>query len=240
MLIQIDAKQLEWRAACQLSQDQTGLAEINNGVDTHSENEKAFILPSRLIAKIYLFRTIFRGSGWSFAHDPNFMHVSDDPKFWDAVNEKFYKKYNGLDRWHKQLAELVVRKKPIIIPSGAEYLIPLREDGSIPWTVLANYPVQGFSAHLMMVARITLWRRLQSLGVQAILVSTVHDSIVLDTPAANVEQVSTIAMDSFGALNANVKRLWNYELLCPFPGEVKVGRDMHHMIDLDKYLTNGI
>ena len=97
MLIQADASQLEWRTAVELSQDEVGLQEILNKEDTHSKNQIAFELPSRLIAKIYLFRTIFRGSGWSFANDNSFMHVSSSPSYWDDVNEKFFKKYYGLD-----------------------------------------------------------------------------------------------------------------------------------------------
>jgi hypothetical protein len=54
MLVQCDASQLEWRTILQLAQDEVGIAEIVGGEDTHSKNEKAVNLPSRLIAKIYL------------------------------------------------------------------------------------------------------------------------------------------------------------------------------------------
>lgn len=56
MLIQADASQLEFRVAVELSQDQVGIKEILEGQDTHSLNQAAFNLPSRLISKIYLFR----------------------------------------------------------------------------------------------------------------------------------------------------------------------------------------
>lgn len=59
MLISADASQLEWRTAVELSGDLVGLQEIKDHADTHSLNQVAFALPSRLIAKIYLFRTIF-------------------------------------------------------------------------------------------------------------------------------------------------------------------------------------
>ena len=82
MLFQCDASQLEWRTALELSKEYVGIEEILKGEDTHAKNQTAFDLPSRLIAKIFLFRTIFRGSGWSFANDPDFMHVSSCPIFW--------------------------------------------------------------------------------------------------------------------------------------------------------------
>ena len=145
MLIQIDASQLEWRTALELSQDQVGIREILEGQDTHSLNQEAFELPSRLIAKIYLFRTIFRGSGYSFSIDPAFMHVSTNPKYWDAVGEKFYSKYKGLNQCHNKWAENVVAGKPIVGPLGREWYLPMRRNDrgeiKIPWTTLTNYPV---------------------------------------------------------------------------------------------------
>lgn len=146
MQVQCDASQLEWRTALELSRDQTGIAEILNKEDVHSLNEKAFVLPSRLIAKIYLFRTIFRGSGWAFANDPDFMHVSTDPNFWDELNVKFYSKYNGLDKCHYKWKDLVVAGKPIEGPLGRSWTINLKRDKygnlKIPWTTLSNYPVK--------------------------------------------------------------------------------------------------
>jgi len=56
MLLQTDASQLEWRTALELSKDWTGINEIIGGEDTHAKNQEAFGLPSRLIAKIFLFR----------------------------------------------------------------------------------------------------------------------------------------------------------------------------------------
>jgi len=75
MLIKIDAAQLEWRTAVVLSGDKVGIDEINSKADIHELNRTAFTLPTRLIAKTYLFRTIFRGTGYSFSRDPNFTHV---------------------------------------------------------------------------------------------------------------------------------------------------------------------
>lgn len=56
MIVSVDAAQLEWRVALELSQDKTGITEVIEKLDAHSLNQKAFSLPSRLIAKIYLFR----------------------------------------------------------------------------------------------------------------------------------------------------------------------------------------
>jgi DNA polymerase I-like protein with 3'-5' exonuclease and polymerase domains len=237
MLIQIDAAQLEWRVLAWLAGDSVALREINDGIDFHAENQALFGLPSRLIAKIYLFRTIYRGSGWSFANDSNFMGVSQDSDFWDDLNEKFYRKYKGIDQCHLRWGQTVAAKKPIISPFGREWLVDLKPDGSLPWTVLTNYPVQGTGADIMMIARISLMRRLRNLlSTRALLVSTVHDSIVLDCPTEEVPSIGGLAVDVFNDIPGNVKKLYGIDLPCPFPGEVKVGYNLKEMQKLDSFL----
>lgn len=238
MLVSCDAAQLEWRVLLELSRDKTGIDEVLGGADTHSLNQAAFGLPSRLIAKIYLFRTIYRGSGWSFAHDPNFMHVSADPKFWDGIGEKFFAKYDGIDKRHKVWADEVVRNGIIVGPFGRTWNIPMRRDyrGNlvIPWTTLTNYPVQGTGADVMMLARISFARRLKSSSIPALLVSTVHDSIVVDVEKQYVPQVAKLFYEVFDDLIENIRRCFGYKWIVPLDCEVKYGMSMKNMQKLDK------
>lgn len=233
MLIQADASQLEWRVLLEMSRDSTGIAEVLAGADTHSLNQASFDLPSRLIAKIYLFRTIYRGSGWSFAHDPAFTHVSNDPKFWDGIGEKFYSKYSGIDKCHKQWCNSVVAGRPLEGPSGRQWIINLGRSPSgeikIPWTTLTNYPVQGTGADVMMIARISFFRRLKSSGIPALVVSTVHDSIVIDAEAQYISQIARLFYEVFDDLIANIKRCFGYEWVVPLDCEVKFGMDLKNM-----------
>ena len=236
MLVSCDASQLEWRTALELSQDPVGIAEIIEGQDTHSLNQKAFNLPSRLIAKIYLFRTIFRGSGYAFANDPEFMHVSDSPKFWDGIGEKFYGKYNVLDGWHKGLADQVVRGQPLTGPTGREWQISMGRDYrgelKIPWTVLTNYPVQGTGADVMMIVRISFARRLKTLGIPALLISTVHDSIIVDCESQYVQAVVDLFYQVFDDLVENIRRTFRYDWKVPLACECKVGTNQLDMKEI--------
>lgn len=233
MLFQTDASQLEWRTALALSGDLTGLKEVLNGEDTHALNQAAFNLPSRLIAKIFLFRTIFRGSGWSFANDPDFMHVSSDPRFWDGMNEKFFAKYEGLNNIHKVWADEVVAGRPIVGPMGRSWSISMGRDRhgelKIPWTVLSNYPVQGTGADVMMLARLSARRRIEAAGIPCLWISTVHDSICLDTHEKYLEQLKTIMDEVFRDIPQNIKALFGYEWTCPLACESKYGLNMKDM-----------
>lgn len=240
MLIQVDASQLEWRVALELSQDMVGITEIKEGQDTHSNNEKAFELPSRLIAKIYLFRTIFRGSGWSFANDPDFMHVSSNASYWDEVNEKFYKKYYGLDQQHKRWADCVINGQPIVGPLGRFWPITMGRDKRgnlfIPWTLLTNYPVQGTAADVMSIARVSFARRLQTRkDLSSVrLVSSVHDSIVADAPAQLLQEVTNLFYQVFDDLQPNIKKLFGYDWITPLGCEVKYGPNMKDMTKIKR------
>jgi hypothetical protein len=214
--------------------------EILNKEDTHTKNQVAFELPSRLIAKIYLFRTIFRGSGWSFANDPDFMHVSSNPKYWDQVNLKFYEKYKGLDEKHKEWAQQVASGRPIIGPLGRFWPIDMGRDRKgelfIPWTVLTNYPVQGTGADVMTIARISFAKRLEKFGLINVvkLVSSVHDSIVVDAPAAYLQQVTNLFHQVFDDLQTNIRKIFGYNWEVPLACEVKYGVNMKQMEKIDR------
>lgn len=229
--------QLEWRCVVDLANDKVGITEIKNKLDTHSLNQEAFSLPSRLIAKIYLFRTIYRGSGYAFAKDHQFKHVSSDPEFWDDVNRKFFRKYNGIEMIHRRWGELVFTGRPIIGPTGRQWPIPMgvdrHGDKRIPWTILTNYPVQGTSADIMAIARVSLYRRLTASGLASKVISSVHDSIVLDCPKEELDKVAEMMYDVFNDIPKNALKLFGWKMNVPYAAEVKYG---DNLTEMEKYV----
>ena len=170
------------------------------------------------------------------------MHVSADPRFWDGVGEKFFTKYKGIDSKHKQWANDVSSGRCIVGPSGRQWDISLRRDDrtgelKIPWTILTNYPVQGTGADVMMLARISFQRRLRSLGLPVLLVSTVHDSVVVDCEQQYVETVAKLFYQVFDNLIPNIKRCWGYEWVVPLDCEVKYGMCTMEKYDSDKNIV---
>lgn len=233
MLIACDASQLEWRTLLFLSQDQTGIREVLEKQDAHALNQVAFDLPSRLIAKIYLFRTIFRGSGYSFSRDPDFMHVSDKSSYWDSVGEKFYKKYNGIDKCHNEWASTITRGLPLVGPLGREWSISNRDKKGelfIPWTTLTNFPVQGTGADIVALARVSFARRLKAKGWPVLLISTVHDSIVCDCPDPKyIQPTINLFHQVFDDIPSNIKRMFGVDWNVPMDCECKIGLNMLDM-----------
>ena len=242
MLVNIDKKALEWRAAVCLSGDKIGTTEILDEIDFHSHNRDQFGLPTRFIAKIYLFRTIYRGPAWAFANDPQFSPVSSSTKFWQGVEDKFFEKYNGLDKWHKRLYEQYNRMGYVGTPSGRRYYIPLKKTKQgldLDKSAITNYPVQGFSADLVMLSRIVLFNRIKNLnklGFKALLINSVHDSLLVDCPDEEVPVIVQNMYEVTDRIAPNSKKFFYFPLLVPIDGEVKIGKDYANM---DEVKRNG-
>lgn len=180
---------------------------------------------------------LYGGSAYSYANDPDFMSVSTDEKFWQEVIDKYYDKYKGIAKWHKQLVETAQKEGKLTIPSGRYY--PIKPDknyrGELKWplTVIKNYPVQGFGADLVKIARLeTKKRLLQEEGIRAHLVCTVHDSIVIDCHDEDVTRVGRLLFESIERVPELCKQIWNYDFKVPITSEVQYGPNKADMEDL--------
>lgn len=233
MLLQADAKALEWVCASYLSQDETAYKEIWNNVDQHTDNQERFGLPSRLIAKTFVFRLIYGGSAFSYANDPNFTAVSKSESFWQDVIDAFYKKYNGLAKWHKEVVATAMRDRQLIMPTGRIYKYePELKYSRVKWprTKILNYPVQGLGADLMTIARVSLSNRLKGKeGVK--LINTVHDSIILDFDPKVWDNISIVQLvdKCFTDVPLNFNKLFGVKFNLPMRVECQVGSDWGNM-----------
>lgn len=236
MLIKADAKQLEWRVAAFLSQDAVAIQEILDGKDIHEDNRKVLGLPDRLIAKTFLFRIIYGGTCWAFAKDPEFTEISRDPEFWQRLIDEFYGKYSGLAEWHTNLVDGAISNGFVTIPSGRVFqFAPYRDKrGEVKWprTTILNYPVQGFSADLMMLARISAYNRIIKLkNKDILLVNTVHDDIEidLDNDPKLCYNICVLMENVFKDIPRNFERMYGVEFNIPLSGEVSFGPNLKHM-----------
>ena len=232
MLIQGDASALEWRCASFLSQDKQAFDEIWNDVDQHTDNQNRFGLPSRLIAKTFVFRLIYGGSAYSYANDPNFTEVSKSEKFWQKVIDEFYSKYQGLHQWHIKLMQEATTTGKVQLPTGRiyEYAPEVRNGQKVfPRTTILNYPVQGLGADVMTIARVSLFNRMKGKYDNAKLVNTVHDSIIIDCKDEHVESLSELMLQVFKDVPKNFEKLFGVEFNLPMKAEVQFGPNWKDM-----------
>jgi len=227
MLVNIDVKYLDWVAAVYLAQDKIGIEEIKAGFDLHDDNRVTFGLPSRLIAKVFLFRIIFGGSAYSFAKDPDFAEVKFSVKQWEGVIDKFYSKYKGIHAWHIEIVRTATTKGILTIPTGRSWKFEMKRDwkGELEWpiTTMKNYPVQGLEADLMMIVRVSLHNRLKHIK-EILIINSVHDSVLVDCPDKHVAFVTRTMLEVFEDVPKNFEKLFGVKFNLPFRGEIEIGK----------------
>ena len=236
MLVNADVKGLEVVVAAQLSGDAVLRKEIVDGEDIHGNNQAAFGLgvgkAGRLVAKVFKFRLIYGGSAYSYANDPVFMGVSSSQEFWQDVIDKYYSKYVGIAKWHREINLEAKQNGRLTIPSGRYYPFEYEQTKwGLKWpdTKVKNYPVQGFGADLVMLARLEVAKRLRKESDRILLVSTIHDSIVVDTPEENVYNIAKVLKESIEAVPHLCKQVWGYDFTLPLTCEVSAGKNKKDM-----------
>jgi hypothetical protein len=250
MLLKVDAAQLEWRVKVFLAQDKVGMLEIEEmeagRFDIHTDNEKNFKLPSRTIAKNFVYQMIFQdvfgdqgmeGAGYGFAGKADFQHVFTGPKKeviqkWTDVAQAFFDKYPAIYEHSLSSIRTAVLSGSITVPSGRFYTFkPEQKYGGLDWprTKILNYPIQGFSADLVQIARLALKEKVSKIPEYdkglILLINTVHDDIEadVDNNPDLVYETACAMEDSFKEIQPRFKRMYGSEINVPMAGEVKFG-----------------
>lgn len=244
MIIKCDASQLEWRVKAWFAQDQIAMKEIQEVQDGirasfHDLNKEEFGLPSKLIAKKFIYRMIFadafgpRGYGgpaWAYAHDGDFAPTSTSPKYWERVVEKFFDKYKGILKHSKDMIHEGTTTGRIVAPTGRYYKYePKMVKGEIKWPIsdMLNWEVQGFAGDIMALARIAFRHRLPSLGFgsRALAINTVHDDVEadVDNEPEIVYNVCSLLQKCFRDMPVLFERAYGIHMNVPMDGEASFG-----------------
>lgn len=207
------------------------MEEIWNKVDFHALNQARFKLPSRTIAKIFVFKLLYGATAYGYAQDPDFTHISRNEKFWQGIIDEFYSKYKGIHKWHNGIIKTVQSTGKLVMPTGRIYQFQTytQRDGSLKWplTQIKNYPVQGLGADLVAIGRVALWRRVKREGIAPVLFqSTVHDSIDLDTTPELCYTICKMCKEAIADIPINFERLFKTKFNLPISAEVGYGPNL--------------
>jgi len=243
MILKCDAAQLEWRVKVWLAQDKVAMDEILNNLDLHTDNQAVFGLPSRLIAKIFIYRMIFADAfgpqgydspAYAYSNDNDFMPTSKSKKFWVSVIEKFFNKYPQVREHSVDLIREACQEGKIVNPSGRFYeFVPYNKwNGELDWprTKILNYPVQGCAADFMTCARLAIAHRYWNIwkpkyGGKVLLINTVHDDVEMDVDndPEIVYNISLGLIDCFRGIPKQFESKYGVHVNVPMDGEVKYG-----------------
>ena len=150
----------------------------------------------------------------------------------DKANEKYFTLYS----FQNELIRKVEQGNPLTIPSGRsfDFEMKLGSMGDWYWNIrdIVNWPNQGYAADLMVIARISLWKRLKQLEAyetkEVLLINTVHDDIQLDI--ANDPElcytISKMCLDVFKDIPKNFEKLYGRKFRVPMAAEVSFGPNL--------------
>ena len=157
------------------------------------------------------------------------MGVSTSQSYWQKVIDKFYEKYRGVAAWHKTICHQAATVGKIFIPSGRYFNLGFEETPygvKLPETKIKNYPVQGFGADLVLIARLRARQLLKKTKLVYVLASTVHDSIVADANMASYFQVARILNHAIEDVPRLASQMFKIDFNLPLKCEIKVGQNL--------------
>jgi DNA polymerase I-like protein with 3'-5' exonuclease and polymerase domains len=219
-VMEADFAQLEFRVAAYLSQDKTAIDEVSTGFDVHSYTAKVISDAgqpmSRQEAKAHTFAPLYGASGFGRTEAEA------------AYYKQFTTKYNGIGKWHEELAKEALNTGKIRTPSGREFAFPdvqrRRHGGVTFFTQIKNYPVQSFAtADIVPISLIYIDKLLGVNKMQSCIVNTVHDSIVIDVHPNEVDKVIKVIHRTNDMLISLVNKKWNLDFNVPLLLEAKIG-----------------
>lgn len=201
VLVTLDYNQIELRAAAALASEERMIAAYRAGADLHETTARAIlgsetVSPAdRQLAKSANFGLIYgQGAQGLVTYARSAFGVELTVEQALAVRTRFFAAYPALAAWHSLCWKQASEKVPEVrTRSGRRRLIPASADRWKRFTILVNTPVQGGCADGLKFAMLALAGSLPS---GSALVSTVHDEIVIEAPAADAAHVLAMATEA--------------------------------------------
>ena len=211
VLMQADAAQLEFRIAADLARDDLAINFIRGGGDVHQLASEVLGVV-RDAAKAKTFRPLYGGSSGT----------PKEKKYYKAFREAYPKIYETQTAWTLEVA----KNKTLRIASGLIFYWPdteVKQSGYVTNTTsIFNYPIQSFSWDVIAMTLRDVWEQLD--GIDARILNTQHDSIILEVSEASVEHVETILVEAFTSrIYTIIYTLFSHEIKVPLAVGLKYG-----------------
>jgi len=210
VFVSADYSQFELRLAAVLAGDEKLINDFNDGADIHTKTaSEAYGIPleevtknQRRAAKVINFGVLYgmsphglsAATGMSFTEaksfiDQYFLLRAPIRQFIDATlekakNEGYVETYFG-------------RRRPTPDVSSSNFMV--RESAK---RAAANMPIQGTEADLMKMAMLEVDEKLGNLGQQVL---QIHDSILIECPEANTENVAELLKNTMENIYPELK-----------------------------------
>lgn len=215
VLVGVDASGIQLRVLCHYMQDAAYTFAVvhgkkEDGSDIHTVNQKAGGFGSREQAKTFIYAWLL-GAGDEKVGTIKGVESKLRRTVGKQTSQQFLEAIPALARV-KDMAEAAFKRGFMIGIDGRRVQITSKHKA------LSVY-LQAGEATIMKKAYIFAYNRIKKLGLDAKIVSVVHDEFIVDSSPIGAEQVKTIL------INAIVQAGEYYKLRCPLNGEGKIGKD---------------
>ncbi len=208
VFIEADYSQLELRVAALIAEDPVFKQVFIDDRDVHQEVTWALFGKTReeatkyerYMAKCMNFGVMYARGARSLAEGPEMDYIADSggtPWSVEEVTEffdKMLRNWARFNEWMGEQKEFAYREQYVQGPFGNkrrfDYIPPT--DGGAVGRQAVNTPIQGTASHITLSALVRIHHRLPG---GAYIVSTVHDSILIQTPRALVNEVLVIVKE---------------------------------------------
>ncbi|MDH5201858.1 MAG: DNA polymerase I [Nitrospirota bacterium] len=221
LLLSADYSQIELRILAHLSDDEGLINAFRNNIDIHSRTaSEIFSLPIdkvnpdiRRIAKTVNFGVIYGISPFGLSEALSI--TRDEAK---TYIEQYFHRHPGVKRYIEITIDEARKKGFVTTLFGRRRAIPelknqnatIRQQGE---RLAINSPIQGTAADIIKIAMINIRKRFQEKGLKTRMILQVHDELLFEIPAQELEIVKDIVkkeMEGVTALSVPVRVDINY------------------------------
>ena len=204
VLVAADYSQIELRLLAHLSRDSAFVEAFNAGGDIHRQTAAIiFDVPigsvtseMRARAKTINFATIYGQGAHALSRQLKIEHSEAR-----AFIARYFERFSGIRRYLDSMVEFAREHGYVQTIFGRRRYIPeLRERNfnirAFGERTAANSPIQGSAADLIKIAMIRVDRLLRDRGLAAKTLLQVHDELVFESPADEVEVLESLVRDA--------------------------------------------
>jgi DNA polymerase-1 len=217
-IVKADFSQHELRVACQYSKDRKMKEFFESGVDIHTKVAvEVYGMPQdaseevrkeyRRRAKSFNFGVIYGMSHVSISRDLS-ISVEEAKK----MLERYFQMFAGLRVWLDNVREFVGRVGYVRSMFGRFRWIDPVGDAEGWRQKAVNTPVQSAASD---IAALTAWRIVEKLyreGFRSKVVNFVHDSVIVDCPGEEVEEICRIIKEEVEGIELPEERFLDFEI----------------------------
>jgi DNA polymerase-1 len=215
-LLSADYSQIELRILAHLSEDQALTAAFSEGADVHRATAAAIfgvplgaVTPEmRRRAKAVNFGIIYGMSPFGLASD---LGISQEEAA--LYIERYFEMHEGVKAFISRTVQEARERGYVSTLWGRRRAVPelrspIQAVRQLGERLAVNSPIQGSAADLIKVAMIRIFRRLRAEALMTKMLLQIHDELLFEVPAAELEKVKRLAseeMEQAAALRVPLK-----------------------------------